>query len=55
MVLAAGLGTTIVLNCLHLVWFMFFRNQQLAFNSDIAMKMLIAKEIFDTGNYFPKT
>lgn len=43
-----------VLNCLNLAWFICFRYQQLAFNSDSAKKVLIAKEIFDSGQYFPK-
>ena len=42
------------LNSLNLIWFIFFRYQQLAFNSDSAIKVLLAKEIFDSGSYFPK-
>lgn len=43
-----------ILNFVNLVWFICFRYQQLAFNSDSAKKVLLAKEIFDSGQYFPK-
>ena len=45
--------TLLIINLINLVWFISFRYDRLAFNSDSAKKVLLAKEIFETGHYFP--
>jgi hypothetical protein len=41
------------INLALLAWYVFFGYQQL-FHSDSAAKVLLAREIFDTGNFFPR-
>ena len=46
------ISTLIVFNIILLIWYQFF-GYQLFFHSDSAVKVLIAREILLTGEYFP--
>ncbi|MCK5535622.1 MAG: hypothetical protein KAI79_02285, partial [Bacteroidales bacterium] len=43
----------LLINAGLLFWYVFYGYQEL-FHSDSAVKVLLAKEIFETGNYFPE-
>lgn len=44
----------LILNIVSLFIFVFYSYKNFGFNSDSAVRVILAKEIYDSGNYFPK-